>query len=141
MCGCKNNQCFITLSPVASAPTINLPENMRLRNNRVISMQIRRLGGVAATNVTGATLAPDTVIMSAYLTLKTQNGTAITDPIPLQMLMRDYNSPDPMPVSYEQIDPVQSTITLNTAAAGYAVTQVIEITFGIECDCIGVSPQ
>ena len=139
MCGCKA-ECFITLSTVIGSATVNLPESMRLRNSKIISMWMRRLGSSTATNINGQTIAPDTVVLSAYLTLKNQNGTAIHDPIPLQLLQRDFNSPEPLAINlYEQIDPIQSQITLNTSASGYVATDVIEIVFGLKCDGCGVS--
>ena len=83
--------------------------------------------------INGTTIAPDTVINNCHLVVKNASGVEITAPLPLSVLQRDYNAPEPLCVSWQGIDPQQTEITIDTSAAGYSASHAIEIIFGIEC--------
>lgn len=95
---------------------------------------MRKSGSGTLKNNQGQTLAADAVINTAHLQLKDVNGFAIGDQIPLNLLQRDVNSPEPLAVKWKNIDPTQCVITLDTSAAGYSATAVIELIWGMDCD-------
>lgn len=135
MCNCCSTKCTVVLLATAATGNITLPESNRLRNGRVRSVSMRRLNGVTAKANNGATLVPDTVTISAHLSLLSANGTEIWQ-MPLQNLQRDFNSPEPLRCDIRNIDPTQSTIIFDTGAAGWDATQVFEIMFELDCnDC------
>lgn len=98
---------------------------------------LRRLGSATGISATGATLAADSVIATAHLVLVNSRNVQVMNPIPLQLLQRDYNFPEPYqldPAVYAGIDLSRSYIILSTSAAGYSATAVIELVFEYECD-------
>jgi hypothetical protein len=137
MCNCKH-QCTITLSATTSGAVLNLPDSSRIRNGRVNYIALRKSGAATLKNVNGQTLAADTVINTANLRVVNLNGFAICDPIPLSFLQRDANSPEPYAVDWQNVDPTQCVITLDTSAAGYSATAVVEIIFGLDCQECGL---
>ena len=88
----------------------------------------------------GNDLAVWTVLNSSYLYIKTQNATTLA-PIPLSMIVRNYQNPEPLRVDWELVDPTQSYIQINTGAAGYSATAAFVLVFGIDCDACGISPN
>ena len=134
----KCHQCFILLEPIIASANVNLPESNRIRNSTVTSVMVPRSGSATLYGKNGSVIAPDAVIQSSYLILKNANGTEIAT-LPLAHLQRDFNGPEPLCVKYLNIDPTQCAIIVNTGAAGYAVTQTIPITFGLDCDDCGIS--
>lgn len=137
MCNCKT-QCTLVVLVTAASTSVALPETNRLTNGIIKGIGMRRLNGVAAKAYTGQTLTPDAVVASAHLSLNNTNGTQILQ-LPLQYLQRDFNSPEWMKVNdLRNIDLTQSTITLDIGAAGWAATQVFELTFEVECDNCGI---
>lgn len=136
MCCCKH-KCFITLETLTNAANVTLPDNSRIRDGKITSILLRRADGGTLKSPLGRTLAADTVIATAHATFRNKNGLAITDPVPLSMLQRDYNSPEPLAVSWTDVDPTQTTIVIDTGAAGYNAAHVIEIVFGLDCDQCG----
>jgi hypothetical protein len=136
MCNCKH-QCTITLSTPTNGASLNLPDSSRIRDGVVSYIALRKAGGATLKNVNGQTLAADTVVNTAHLKVVNKNGFAICDPIPLSFLQRDANAPDPYPVKWQEVDPTQCVITLDTGAGGYSATAVIEIIFGIDCQACG----
>jgi len=138
MCNCCGSKCTVMVLVTTSSGQLTLPETNRITNGVVKGIGMRRLNGVAATANNGTTLAVDAVVMSAHLSLKTSNGTEVLA-IPMQYLQRDFNSPEWMKVNnLENIDLTQSTVVLNTGAAGYLATSVLEILFEIDCDGCGI---
>lgn len=137
MCDCCANECIVTLSTLANAANVNLPDSSRVKNSVVKSILVRRSGGATLKDANGRTLAADTVIAQAHLRLVNLNGFAITDTIPLSVLQRDYNSPDAFRCKYKNIDPTQCVVIVNTGASGYDATHVVEIVFGLECQECG----
>lgn len=138
MCNnCCKTKCTVVLLATTASAQITLPESNRIRNGRVLAISMRRLNGVAAKANNGATLAVDTVTISAHLSLKNANGTEVWQ-MPLQYLQRDFNAPEPLRCDIRNIDPTQSTITLDTGATGYSATAVFEFLFELECDDCGI---
>lgn len=133
MCNCCAHKCFITLSAIAASGNIQFPDSARIRDGRITSVNVRRSGAATLKNESQQVLVPDTVVNTAYLVVKNKNGTEIFKG-PLSMLQRDYNAPEPLRVNWQGVDPTQSNIIFDTTAAGYAATQVFEITFGLDCD-------
>lgn len=129
MC-CPKHKCFITLTVPTTSTQITLPDSSRIRNGKVTSIFMRRSGSATLKAANGATVAADSVVATANITLNNLNGEQILAPFPLSALQRDYNSPEPLAVSWQQIDLTQSVITLTPANA----TDVIEIIFGLDCD-------
>lgn len=129
MC-CKKHQCFITLQTTTNSTQISLPDSSRIRNGKVTSIMLRRSGTLTLKSATGATLASDATIGTASIVVKDLNGNEITAPLPLSVLQRDYNSPEPLAVNWASVDLTQTTITIIPANA----TDVVEIIFGLDCD-------
>lgn len=138
MCNCKRYKCSLTFEVVTSSANVNLPESNRLRNSKVVGVAVMRAGGATLLSPNGATLATDAVVGSAYLNLTNVNGTQLCPQLPLSHLMRDYNAPDPLPVNWTEIDPTQTSLTINTGASGYNAAHVVMITFFLDCDNCGV---
>ena len=140
MCNCCPTKCTTVLLATTSSGSITLPESNRIRKGIIRSVAMRRLNGVAAKAYNGQLLAVDTVTISAHLSLKDANGTEIWQ-MPLQYLQRDFNDTAWQKCNIRNIDPTQSTITLDTGAAGYLATSVFELTFELDCDECGIAVQ
>ena len=112
-----------------------LQDIAEIRDGRIRSIWLRRSGSATLLTRLGTTVAADTVIDTAHLTLVNQKTKQVMV-IPLSTLQRDYNAPEPFAVDpdvYDGIDLSRSTITLSTSAAGYNATHAIEIMFEYEC--------
>ena len=129
MC-CKKHQCFITLISITNANQISLPDSSRIRNGKVTSIMMRRSGSLTLKTANGATVASDATIGTASIVVKDLNGNEITAPLPLSVLQRDYNSPEPLAVNWSSVDLTQTVITIAPANA----TDAVEIIFGLDCD-------
>lgn len=138
MCNCngKGHTCIKTISVVTAGASNQIPDSADIRDGKIRSIMLRRLGGATGKDVNGANLAPDTVIATAHLLLVNAKNLQIMNPIPLQLLQRDYNSPEPFQVNqdvYSGIDLTRSKVVLSTAAAGYSATDVVELVFEYDC--------
>lgn len=125
---------------VISGSNIKLVDIAEIRESRLLSVMLRRLGSLVGISATGATLAPDTVIATAHLVLVNSRNVQVMNPIPLQLLQRDFNAPEPYqldPVVYAGVDLSRSYILLSTSAAGYVATNVIELVFEYQCETCG----
>ena len=131
MC-CKHHKCFITVEALTSSGSVNLPDSTRIRNGKVTSIQLRRSGALTLKTSKGVTVATDAVIGTGHLILKDSNGTEITSPLPLSSLQRDYTSPEPLAVSWVNVDLTQSNIVFDASVVNAA--HAVEITFGLDCD-------
>lgn len=143
MCDCQTHRCFEMMEMVTSAAQVNFQDNTRIRQNKVTSIMVQSpdpAESLAFLSPMGRTLANWAVLNSSYLYIVTQNGTTLA-PIPLSMIVRNYNSPEPLAVSWELVDPVQSYVKINTGASGYAATEAFVFVFGIDCDACGISPN
>lgn len=137
MC-CKCHECFIISEVVTSGANVQFPENNRIRTGFLQSIMLMRANGTAVLSPTGKSLAVDLVLNSSYAYFKNSDGTDVAQ-IPLAHLVRDPNSPEPLCVrDWQQIDLSQSSIVINTAAAGYSATAVFVFTFGLKCNTCGV---
>lgn len=128
---------------VTSAAQVFFQDNSRIRMNKVTSIAVAMpdpTESLAFLSPMARTLANWAVLNSSYLYIVNQNGTTLA-PLPLSLIARNYNSPEPLAVSWEQVDPTQSYVKINTGASGYAVTEAFVFSFGIECDTCGVSPN
>lgn len=136
MCNSNCNKLItsVTISATTSGPNINFPDNARIRDSRVVGIAIRRSGSSTLYDTNGNTLAADTVIAGAHIRLVDLSGLELQR-LPLSTLQRDYNSPDYQCFQMDHIDPNQCSINLNTAAAGYSATAVIEMTFYLDPSC------
>lgn len=136
MCN-RPHTCFKTQEVVSSAAIVKLVNVAEIRESRLRSIMLRRMGSATGISATGATLAPDSVIATAHLVLVNSRNVQVMNPMPLQLLQRDYNFPEPYqldPAVYAGIDLSRSYIILSTSAAGYSATNVIELVFEYECD-------
>ena len=129
MCGCKH-QCFITLQTLTNSTQISLPDSSRIRNGRVTSIMMRRSGSLTLKTAQGTTVASDATIGTGSIVVKDLNGNEITAPLPLSVLQRDYNEPEPLAVNWSSVDLTQTVITITPANA----TDAVEIIFGLDCD-------
>lgn len=128
---------------VTSGAQVFFQDNTRIRQNTVTSIMVQApdpAESLAFLSPMGRTLANWAVLNSSYLYIINQNGTTLA-PIPLAQIVRNYNSPEPLAVSWEQVDPTQSYVKINTGASGYAATEAFVFIFGIECDSCGISPN
>lgn len=136
MC-CTKHTCFKTQEVPTAASNIKLTDITEIRESRLRSIMLRRMGALTGVSASGATLAPDTVIATAHLVLVNSRNVQVMNPIPLQLLQRDYNYPEPYqldPNVYAGIDLSRSYILLSTSAAGYSATNVIELVYEYECE-------
>lgn len=138
MCNCKRYKCSLTLEVTTSGANVSLPESNRLRNSKIVGIEVPRVNAATLYSPTGAVLAADTVTASSYLNVVNANGTQLCPQIPLTHLMRDFNAPDPFPVNWTEIDPTQCSIQVGTSAAGYNAAHSILLTFWLDCDNCGV---
>ncbi len=129
----QRHKCFITLQTLTNAAQIGLPDNVRIRTGRVTSVQMRQSSS-ALKSVQGTTLAVQAVIDTAHVYFKDSNGREIAAPMPLNLLQRNTSAPEPLAVNWENIDPTQTQIILDTTAVGYSATACIELIFGLDCD-------
>jgi len=123
-----------------SGSNVKLVDIAEIRESKLRSVMLRRLGSLVGISASGATLAPDTVIATAHLVLVNRRNVQVMNPIPLQLLQRDYNAPEPYaldPAVYAGIDLSRSYILLSTSAAGYVATNVIELVFEYQCETCG----
>lgn len=133
---CKGHSCTKTIETVTSGSIIKFPDVAEIRDGKIKSITMRRMGSLTGYSATGATLAADTVIAGAHMQLINANNRIIQQ-IPLMQLQRDYNSPEPYqtdPNIFAGIDLSRTIINLNTSAAGYSATAVIEMTFEYDCE-------
>jgi hypothetical protein len=136
MCN-RPHTCFKTQEVTTNAAIVKLVDVAEIRESRLRSIMLRRLGSATGISATGATLAPDSVIATAHLVLVNSRNVQVMNPMPMQLLQRDYNFPEPYqldPAVYAGIDLSRSYIILSTSAAGYSATNVIELVFEYECD-------
>lgn len=131
MCN-KCISCSVPVSVPTNAAKIKFPDVDRLNKGTIRWLLVRRSGSATLKDINGDTLAADTVINTAHLTLMTKNG-GETLVIPLSSLQRDYNAPEPQCVQLPAIASNSSFIQLDTSAADYDTSHVIEIIFGIDC--------
>jgi hypothetical protein len=124
----------VTISATTSAANINFPDNARIRDAKVVGISMRRSGSSTLYDTNGNTLAADTVVAGAHIRIVDLYGTELQK-LPLSTLQRDFNSPEYQCFNLDKIDPIQSSINLNTAAAGYSATAVIEMTFYLDPAC------
>jgi len=143
MCNCCEHRCFELQEIVTSAAQVFLPDDTRIRTNLITSVYIQPsdpAGSLTYLTPLGRTSATWSVLNSSYLYVKNQNGTTLA-PIPLAALIRTTEAPEPLKVSWQQIDPTQSYIRINTGAAGYSATHAIMIMWGLKCDECGLTPN
>ena len=142
MCQCKH-RCFELQEVVTSAAIVTLPDNTRIRTNRITSLYVQpsdESGTLTYESPLGRTLAAWDVLNSSYINIINQNGTRLGQ-IPLAMLIRTTQNPEPLRVDWLQVDPTQTTIQIGTGVAGYVATDAIVLIFGLACDECGISPN
>jgi hypothetical protein len=134
MCN-KCHTCFVSVeAEIGATGTTKLPNLQRLAKGNVRSILVRKSGSGTLKSLSGKTLAPDSVVNTAHLTLKNANGYEIFSAMPMSVLQRDNNSPEPLCVNLEGgLDMEQSFIRFDTS--GSTATHVFEVIFGLECDC------
>lgn len=128
---------------ITSAQQVSFQDNTRIRMNKVISIMVQSPDPAETQTYLsplGNNLAVWTVLNSSYLYIKNQDGRTLA-PIPLSMIVRNYNNPEPLRVSWELVDPTQSFVQINTGAAGYSATAAFVFVFGIDCNECGISPN
>ncbi len=144
MCSCKNkHRCFELQEIATSAAQVALPDNTRIRNNLVTSIYVQPsdpAGSLSYLTPLGRTLASWSVLNSAYLYVKNQNGTTMAV-LPVASLLRTTEDQEPLAVSWAEVDPTQTYIQFNTGAAGYSATAGFVLVFGLACDVCGLSPN
>lgn len=142
MCNCVH-RCFELQEITTAAAQNALPDDTRIRTNLVTSIQVQPsdpAGTLTYLSPNGKTLASWSVLNSSYLYVFNQNGTRLGI-IPLSQIVRTTEDQEPMRVSWQQIDPTQSFIKVNTSAAGYNAAHVVVINWGLACDACGVTPN
>lgn len=143
MCSCKKHRCFELQEIPTSAAQVALPDNTRIRNNVVTSIYVQPsdpAGTLSFLTPLGRTLASWSVLNSAYLYVKNQNGTTMAV-LPVASLLRTTEDQEPLAVSWAEVDPTQTYIQFNTGAAGYSATAGFVLVFGLACDVCGLSPN
>ena len=143
MCNCCRHRCFELQEIVTSAAQVNLPDDTRIRTNKLKSLYVQPsdpAGSLTYLTPLGRTIATWSVLNSSYLYAYNQNGTRIAT-LPLAQLIRTTESPEPFAIDWQQVDPQQSFIKINTGAAGYAATHAIVLVWEIDCNECAVSPN
>lgn len=142
MCNCKH-RCTELQEIVTSSAQVYLPDDTRIRRNLITDVYVQPsdpAGSLTFLSPQGRTLATWSVLNSSYLYAYNQNGTRIAT-IPLAALIRTTQDQEPLAVSWQQIDPTQSYILINTSAAGYSATGAIVLVWGLACDDCGLTPN
>ncbi len=142
MCNCKH-RCFELQEVQTSAAQVYLPDNSRIRENLVTSVYIQPsdpAGSLTFLSPLDNDIASWSVLNSSYLIVVNQSGTTIAK-IPVAMLLRTTEYPEPLQVSWLEVDPTQTYFKINTGAAGYAATDAIVIVFGLACNECGLTPN
>lgn len=142
MCQCKH-RCFELQEVLTDAAQVFLPDNTRIRTNRITSIYVAPsdpTGSLDYYTPLGREIAPWDVLNSSYLNVVNQNGTKLAQ-IPIAALIRTTESPEPLRVDWLQVDPTQTFIQVGTSAAGYSATDAIVIMFGLACDECGITPN
>ncbi|MEZ4925573.1 MAG: hypothetical protein R3A50_04805 [Saprospiraceae bacterium] len=134
MCCCKD-KCQYTTEVLTSGSVFALPQSAqdRIAKGHVTSIWTPRSGSNTLKTKMGRTVANDTVLATAHLTLKNADGNELLV-VPFWKFMRDYNSPDPMPCNLKDVDLAQSTINLDSGDTNFNAAHAIEITFGFDCE-------
>lgn len=133
---CKGHACSEAIQVVTATANLKLPDSAEIRDGKIKSITLRRLGSDTGLSATGGNLAADTVISTAHLTLINAKNVQVMKSMPLSLLQRDYNNPEPYQVNpdvFSGIDLSRSSITLDTGATGYLATDVIELIFEYDC--------
>lgn len=130
-CTCDKN--ILTAEVTTSGGILQLPTsaNDRIKQSRLTSVWVPRSGTTTLKSPLGATVAADTVLATAYLSLKDVNGKEVIQ-LPFWQIMRDYNAPAPLKLCLDNVDLTQSTIRLDTTATGYNAAHAIVIVFGYD---------
>jgi len=142
MCGCKH-RCFELQEIVTSAAQVFLPDNTRIRENLITSIRVKPsdpAGSLTFISPLGRNIASWSVLNSAYFYAVNQNGTTIAK-ISVDALIRTTAAPEPLAVSWLEVDPTQSYFQINTGAAGYSATAAIVVEFGLACNECGLTPN
>lgn len=142
MCNCKH-RCVELLEVVTSAAQVFLPDNTRLRENLITSVWVKPsdpAGSLTFLSPLARNIASWSVLNSSYFFAVNQNGNTMAK-ISVDALIRTTYAPEPLAVSWLELDPTQSFFQINTGAAGYSATAAIVIEFGIACDVCGLSPN
>lgn len=143
MCNCCENRCTELQEIVTAAQQNYLPEDTRIRRNLITSVYIQPSdpdGRLTFLSPQGRSLASWSVLNSSYLFVYNQNGTRLAT-IPLSALIRTTQDQEQYRVSWQEVDPTQSYIFVNTSAAGYSSTGAIMIMWGLECNECGLTPN
>lgn len=120
---------------MTSGANLSLPDVAEIRDGYIRSIWLRRSGTATLLTRLGTTVAADTVIDTAHLTLVNQRSNQMMI-IPLSTLQRDFNSPEPFATDenlYAGIDLSRSSIVLSTGATGYNAAHAIELIFEYDC--------
>lgn len=142
MCNCKH-RCFELQEIVTSSAQVYLPDNSRVRENLVTSVYIQPsdpAGSLTFLSPIGNDIADWDVLNSSYLFVVNQSGTTIAK-LPVAMLLRTTEYPEPLRVSWLEVDPTQTYFKINTTASGYADDAAIVIVFGLACNECGLTPN
>lgn len=142
MCNCKH-RCFELQEIVTLSSQVFLPDNSRVRENLVTSVYIQPsdpAGSLTYLSPLGNDIAEWDVLNSTYLFVVNQSGTTIAK-LPVAMLLRTTEYPEPLRVSWLEVDPTQTYFKINTTASGYAVGAAIVIVFGLACNECGLTPN
>lgn len=142
MC-CNKYRCTELQEIVTSAAQVFLPDDTRIRRNVINGVYIQPSdpeGTLTYLSPQGRTIASWSVLNSSYLYVFNQNGTKIAT-IPLAELIRTTQSPEPLRVDWQQVDPTQSYILINTSAAGYNAAHAIMLMWFLYCDECGLTPN
>lgn len=142
MC-CNKHRCTELQEIVTSAKQVYLPDDTRIRRNVINSVYIQPsdpAGTLTYLTPAARTIASWSVLNSSYLYVYNQNGTRLAV-IPLAELIRTTEAPEPLRVDWQQVDPTQSYILINTTAAGYNAAHAIMLMWGLNCDECGLTPN
>lgn len=143
MCNCCEHRCTELQEVVTAAQNNYLPDDTRIRRNLITSVYIQPsdpAGTLTYLSPLGRNLASWSVLNSSYLFVYNQNGTRLAT-IPLAALIRTTQDQEPLRVSWQEVDPTQSYIMVNTGAADYSATAAIVVMWGLECNECGLTPN
>ena len=131
MC-CNKRGCTVVAEVLTSADTIGFPYLQRLEGQNVKSLLVRKSNSETLKSRGRKQIAADSVVFTAHFQIKNSNGNTICED-PISVYFRDANAPEAQAVNWNGFSPSQSTITLDTSAAGYNAGHVLEFVFEVDC--------
>lgn len=119
---------------VGTSGVITIPDSTQLKTCRIKGLYVRPNVNDTGKSFKKVALPPPAVLSTGHIVLKNASGTDIfSGSAPLELFMKDFSTPDYFCLDIENLDTQNSYVQFDTAASGYAATDVLELTWIVEC--------